>query len=377
MRIFGADYGQAMHHFERAAEIDSTFLSPRIFLVYAYSSQGRQNEADSLLLLLKQGHHRLTPYQRLYMEFVEALLHRSHAECMRFLRQLERRTPDANDVNYLIGLTAIRMNRPQEAVDAYAEFDIPKDLGTFAFGWWRFDKWADALHLLGRYREELEILNRAREVYPDVRYLRVKELRAVVALGRVDEAQRIIDECMTVSDDFSFQCDVFGQAAIELRAHGHLDAALRLADRAVALYEDLSGMEVATEDDRYAAADMLYCVERWEEAGALFKALAAEKPDDVSYMGYLGCLAARKGDREDALRVSTQLRQTNQPHLYGSHTYCRACIAAQLGERERAVELLREALAQGHPYGLWLHNDLDLDPLRDYPPFQELLRPKG
>jgi len=53
------------------------------------------------------------------MEFVEALLHRSHAECMRFLRQLERRTPDANDVNYLIGLTAIRMNRPQEAVDAY------------------------------------------------------------------------------------------------------------------------------------------------------------------------------------------------------------------------------------------------------------------
>ncbi len=28
-------------------------------------------------------------------------------------------------------------------------------------------------------------------------------------------------------------------------------------------------------------------------------------------------------------------------------------------------------------YGLWLHRDIDFESLRDYPPFQELLRPKG
>ncbi len=52
-------------------------------------------------------------------------------------------------------------------------------------------------------------------------------------------------------------------------------------------------------------------------------------------------------------------------------------VLALLGERERAVMLLREAFAQGYPYTLVLHTDIDLESLRDYPLFQELLRPKG
>jgi hypothetical protein len=63
--------------------------------------------------------------------------------------------------------------------------------------------------------------------------------------------------------------------------------------------------------------------------------------------------------------------------VFGEHTYYRAGIAANLGERERAVELLRDAFAQGQYFGYSLHNSLALEPLRGYPPFEELIRPKG
>jgi hypothetical protein len=57
-----------------------------------------------------------------------------------------------------------------------------------------------------------------------------------------------------------------------------------------------------------------------------------------------------------------------------------------MGDRERTVSLLRQAisqgvlpgdLAQGLGYPMLLHRDIDLESMRDYPPFQELLRPKG
>jgi hypothetical protein len=86
---------------------------------------------------------------------------------------------------------------------------------------------------------------------------------------------------------------------------------------------------------------------------------------------------ARHGDPPKARRISEELGSLQQPYLYGENIYWQACIAALLGERERAVVSLREAFARGHGYTLVLHTDIDLESLRDYPPFQELLRPKA
>ncbi len=71
------------------------------------------------------------------------------------------------------------------------------------------------------------------------------------------------------------------------------------------------------------------------------------------------------------------MQRLDRPYLFGANTYWRARIAALLGERERAVSLLRDGFAQGRSYGAYLHAEYDLEPLRGYPPFEELLRPKG
>jgi hypothetical protein len=98
--------------------------------------------------------------------------------------------------------------------------------------------------------------------------------------------------------------------------------------------------------------------------------------DDVNRLGFAGALAARRGDAAAAREADGALAALRRPYLAGRHTYWRARIAALLGERERAVALLREALREGQMYPA-LHGNADLVPLRDVPAFRELMRPKG
>jgi hypothetical protein len=76
------------------------------------------------------------------------------------------------------------------------------------------------------------------------------------------------------------------------------------------------------------------------------------------------------------VRIADELR-AHAAYLYGDHTFWRACIAAALGQKDDAVELLREAMAQGRNSPIAVHRDPNLDPVRGYAPFEELIEPKG
>ena len=65
------------------------------------------------------------------------------------------------------------------------------------------------------------------------------------------------------------------------------------------------------------------------------------------------------------------------PWTASNRSYWRAAIAAHLGEKDRAVDLLAEAFSQGWSYSIGIHAYFDLEPIWDYPPFQELIEPKG
>ncbi len=131
----------------------------------------------------------------------------------------------------------------------------------------------------------------------------------------------------------------------------------------------------------------LYLAERWDEALLVCEELAQEFPENVTFLyllgenvtclGLLGRLAAKRGDRQAALRVSEELRSIENPGMWGTHTLERARIAAVLEDRDDAMDLLRRAIDQGVYDGYGPHRDIDFESLRDYPPFRELLRPKG
>lgn len=91
-------------------------------------------------------------------------------------------------------------------------------------------------------------------------------------------------------------------------------------------------------------------------------------------------MAVHLGDSTGAKRFDRILAQLPQKFQFGRPAYARARIAAALGEKAAAVGLLRTAWVEGRPIAFDnlenedVHSDPEFESLRDYFPFQLLLR---
>jgi predicted Zn-dependent protease len=117
-----------------------------------------------------------------------------------------------------------------------------------------------------------------------------------------------------------------------------------------------------------------YYTERWDEARAAYQRLALSNSSSVMARAALGALAARRGDRPEAEQMDRWLAA--HAGTGGIETLARARIAALLGQRERAVTLLRQAFDKGQGR-VFVHFDPDFESLRGFAPFDDLLRPTG
>jgi tetratricopeptide (TPR) repeat protein len=148
------------------------------------------------------------------------------------------------------------------------------------------------------------------------------------------------------------------------------------------LYRQQSVGEAATAQSRVRLGAALCLAQRWRKARSVFAEVADGDPFpwNLEALGHLGVVAARLGEQNDAQRISQRLAVWEYPYLQGRHTYWRASIAAALGDRDDAVRFLRQAFAEGLPFTLGYdemrHDDMNLDPLRGYPPFDRLMAPK-
>ena len=376
MRLFGTDTRAAVERFRRAAALDTTFMAPLLYEVSCHMNMRDYAGADSLAQQLNRERERLSPHEGMYVDYLNAHIRGSHNEELRILRVLQEAT---GRYSYDMGLAALALNRPSEARDAFsAPVHSPED-SAFHVQSWRFGYWADACHLLGEYEEELRVTRLARESYPDVLWFRANEARALVALGRVDEMEALIDDALAVSVGRGTPAGVIYYAALALRVHVGREEAAAMAERALAWKrEDLEGVSVRDDLMGYSnLVGFLYASERWEETRGVLAQLAEEIPGEINITGQLGVIAARLGDEHTARVTIEELCRLDRPYMFGRNTYWAAAIAAQLGERERAVELIQRALFEGHSVDLSLHEDMDLEPLHGYPPFEELRRPKG
>jgi tetratricopeptide (TPR) repeat protein len=232
---------------------------------------------------------------------------------------------------------------------------------------------ARAWYLLDRPEELLALARRTRLEMPGSATPLVYEVDALVASGHLEEVDRVVEESAGLQLGSWTPAILMIEASAELRARGQREAALRYATRAVDWYRSTTPEDPTNLRRRLARA--LYRAESWEEARVLERELAAEDPDRRwLHRGALGRIAARLGERDEALRISAELVEAPST---GWSTYLRACIAALLGEKEQAMVLLHEAIDQGFRDFESLRRHMDLETLRGYPPFEELVRPKG
>jgi hypothetical protein len=86
------------------------------------------------------------------------------------------------------------------------------------------------------------------------------------------------------------------------------------------------------------------------------------------------------GDRRGALEAERTIAAAHPRYERGTPKLLQAEIAAALGERDRAVQLLRQGLGLGlgmQRLGGELFGNADLEPLFGYPSFEELVKPNG
>ncbi len=372
----GQDVVAALSLFLEAAEIDTTFTAA---LLMATISAARVEDfalADSLNHVARRHRDGLTRFARAKLDLHLAVFSGDRMATLEAARRMPETPLDP-------AMQALWVNRPQEALDVLedaSQWYVPalRTRGWDGLVQISWDMLTAAHHLLGDHRRELRAAREARDEYPAYLGVLEHEVRALAALGRVAE----VEERLQQSLDYPPQPDwaaggVMLNASAELRAHGHRDASLRAAERAVAWYRSRPAEQAAGRLPRFLLGNAHYLAEQWDDAQEVFEGLAEEFPGDPNYPGYLAVLAARRGDREEALRLSSGLAQLAHRFDFGREPYWQACVASLLGEPERAMVLLREAYAAGRTVTLALHRDVDLEPLWDYPAFREFVRPKG
>ena len=371
-------YAEAQRHFRLAMVHDSSFTWPMIEAALTglnWFAPTPPGQVDSILEDLNRIRGRIPVLQRHLLDYMLAVRVEDWGAAYRGMCDAARLAPLR--FAYSCALGASHVNRPRATIEALTGNPEVESLHRKdAQNYWQV--LTLAYHQLGEHRNELAAARRARENKPDSPSALAQEIKALAALGNVAAVQARLDTVVALGREGWFTpAQAMVEAAQELRAHGHPEAAEEIAARAIAWYRARPDEERTTEARRYALGLALYFHRDWADADSLFSGLAAEFPDNEEYPGYLGVIAARRGDRQTAEALAARLAAVERqlPVPGQTSTVWRAKIAALLGDRETAVSLLRDAFG---PYGtMQLHRDVDAEPLRDYPPFREFIMPKG
>jgi tetratricopeptide (TPR) repeat protein/tRNA A-37 threonylcarbamoyl transferase component Bud32 len=369
-------YAEAARNFERAATADSTFYRAALWAAQSYVLLGPSHyaKAESLIAPLIESRGQLSRYERCRLDFLVALgIRPSLSACYDAARCMAQAAPGSDDAKREVAIFTWRLNRPREAIETLRELDPDRGLMKQFSDYWG---WLAAFHhMLGDYEEELQAAREGMQRFPEILSDSWREARALAALGRLDEVAANLETVRSQPSRVSVADDL-GLVAVFLRTHGHHDRAQDVFAETIDWYRL---QPQSTESVRAGLAHWLYQAERWNEAQRLYDELAQDHPENDGYLAGLGRLAARRGDTTEALTVSEELRARQRLHVIGWRTLDRARIAALLGDAERATTLLGQAIEQSPQWGLHLfvHSDIDFDSVRDYQPFQELMRPKG
>ncbi len=379
---FGADYPGTIRHLNDALSIDPEYLEARCLLAFAWLNIGRPVEADAALRPAEEpaALSRATPQEQAHVRWARGLLDGAR-QAVVAARELARVSADPW-AWYKLGISEAGVNRPRAAIEAIEHIrlgDMPA--GSAPNTSWPLANLAAYYHEVAEYDKQLDAAKLGQQHYPGIAAFFGAEVGGLVAVGRLDDVDGVIARAEQASLQTGGTGTVLVGATRELAAHGHEEASRAMALRAAAWFRQR--MPTAKPDETAAlraslAASLLFaggCAEAVRIRGDL----AREEPGDLEALGDYGVTLALCGrPRAEAQKIADALARIDRPFLRGGHHFARARVLAALGDREDAMAALEAAFAQGQRWsGLEIHLDRAFAPLRDYPPFIELMKPKG
>ena len=361
------DWAGSLPHLERAVALDSTFYRARLFVASALYNLGEYARADSVLDALEPSRDGFSDYERVVFQTGEAMLRGNRAAELASVREGARLDPGGT-LHYIAPAVALAAGRPKAALDFYEGLDpncpwAPDFLAVWASG-------TGALHLLGRHRDELKEARKGRKQHPNRIPTLFFELRALSALGRQSEVVQNLTRATTMAPEPGWNAGaLYFLTSLELRDHGHPEAANAVLDSTLAWYRARPADEKSTVLYRLGYADALFTAGDLEEAGTVIESLRQQLPEDLDFLGREAVLTARLGQQSRLREAVDSLDSREGPYTFGAVPYWLGVIAAWSGQEQEALRLLRRSFAEGHPRGIILHEDPYLEPLRDLPAF--------
>jgi serine/threonine-protein kinase len=374
----GRNGRDALPHFKRAAIMDSTFALPLIWAAWVHQTFGQCDSTEAIAGRLATLH--LSRLEQIQIDRQMARCRGDLPAAYRLARALADARPRSEVWQEQLARDALNFDRPREAIEILDRLHPERGAlrGRASYYNWM----TNARHLLGEHEQEVQAARRGRARFPGNLAAWRTEMVALSALGRGREVNARIGEIDALSSDpIRKKATVMREISLDLAAHGDRDAARVALARTLAWHASQPPTEQATEYNRFERAQTYYAAGYADSAREITEQLVGVHPQTEQYAGLLGVLAAQRGDREAASGIAKRLAGQERMYERGQASYWRACIAATLGQRDEAVELLRRALTEGYVFNSLFFLSAHLEPsfstLRGYAPFDELLRPKG
>jgi hypothetical protein len=237
-------------------------------------------------------------------------------------------------------------------------------------------------HILGNHEEELQTALKGLDIFPTDHNLLVAEARALIVLGDELRFEEVVAEILSTPTGLT-PANLLIEAAATARAHVRPDLARDLARRALIVLDNRADQDEAffegwvraqalvLADELDQAQAVLETVRSMEDRGTAFHSLGVD--------GWLGAVAARRGDLETAHAIDSSLAKLEGHRARGWPAHYRASIAAWLGHRDQAMELLSQSRAEGWGSFYHFHDNhrVLFEPLEGMDDYEDLLHPDG
>ncbi len=383
--LFAVDPIASINHLERAVELDPNFTSAKFRLSVAYRNGGRQAAGAGVLARLDERRPVLTDFERLWLDYFLAGQENRRRDGLALLRRIEDIVPDDLVVQHLISGNASALNRPRESIAAASAVIGEKAFLSVANNPLfvkDFLRCATSHHILGNHSEELRTARSGLEVFPTNHDLLVAEARALTALGDEMGFEEVTARALSTDTGLT-PANLLIEAAATARAHGRPDLARELARRALTPLDDRADPNKAFVEG-WLRAQALVLADALDQAQLVLETVRSMKDGGTAFQslgvdGWLGTVAARRGDLETAHSIDSALAGIYGSQRRGWPAHYRAAIAAWLGHRNQAMELLSQSRAEGWGSFYYFHDihRVLFEPLEGMDEYEALLHPDG
>ena len=381
--LFSSDFQKAELLFKESFLLDTTFFAPIIKLAILYTNSNvnhsNYSASDSLKTLIRTKLPDLTKWERLRWRASETAHEGDLLKAALLYEQLYQMDKSDANTNYNVGVLFWFANYPEKALSVLNDFDprFRNRNKEISYMEWLI---ASIYNDIGAHQKAIETIQAYS--YPKL-YLgnATVHLTALIGLGKYDFLETQLANYLQEKD---FQSDKENLARLYRTVCNQLLARNedeRLKNYATQFKTWLHNEDYITESLEHQIYIEIY-LGNYNQAIALLRKI---KPSEIApnFRNELpmlfGFCYAKSGDFANANKQIEQVLNHNYvSRFHGLEYYNRAKIEVAMNLKDAAVESLKKAIGQGIPYGGGrFKNDGFLNPLFDYPSFEELVKPKG